>query len=262
MSSFAREMTSKKDSSMPNRDIPGVRVFGVGDNRKLSLTSAPSPSRSSNQSSNSNSSNTSSPINSDRGNSELTLPRAAACLRTAAYLIFGLENNSGGSSQASTRPVSFPLTPKLTLLKAWVLVKQSYVALRLENHAEALNFAEEVLGLSLTPPDGVVALAKLYAAEALVFLDKISQALELLDPNSIKDVSFEDSSKDEDSGASRKKVDAAEAWRLKCTKAVMSYNLSVAYLLRGELDKAEMLLDKLWEERDTHGLGNKVLQAR
>ncbi len=91
------------------------------------------------------------------------------------------------------------MSSRLPLLRAHILLKQSYVCLRLDSHSEALRFAKEVLdmqgkGSSSTSagdspsssssqqqhpilPAGVVSLARLYAGESLVFLDRISEVI-------------------------------------------------------------------------------------
>ncbi len=109
------------------------------------------------------------------------------------------------------------MTSRLVLLRANILLKQSYVSLVLDSHCESLRYALDVLSLDqkhpASLPPGLVTLARLYAGESLVFLDRISevsnietlhrkevsnvtnyfvnQATEFLDPNCVgADVSF------------------------------------------------------------------------
>ena len=190
----------------------------------------------------------------------LTLPFASTCLRNANFLVTALENEPNA-------PNSLPITSKLYLLKAVILIKQSYVSLRLGDPCMAAKYSQEVLMKHTQIPGGYLALAKLYAAESLVLLDKMSEAIEILDPTTVSDVGFECNAAGKDPSveekANRSNVSASSAQEsLMATRAVFTFNLAAAFMLRGELDKADGLLDQLWNTRANHQIGIKVFQAQ
>ncbi|KAJ9588355.1 hypothetical protein L9F63_018281 [Diploptera punctata] len=137
-------------------------------------------------------------------------------------------------------------------LRCSVLAMSAYVALCLGDYILALDHAQMLL---VQPALSGVhrMLGHLYAAEALVLLDKISDAIEHLNPDHVKELSlvYPPPEKDVD----REKVDGAEhhkplrAWfpnTLPTARAVMQYNLAVAFAIRGELDKAGETLKQVW----------------
>ena len=68
-----------------------------------------------------------------------------------------------------------------------ILVCSAYVALGLGDPVSALSYAQQLL---TTPqlPGGLQYLGKLYSAEALVLLEKVNDAMKLLNPESIGDI--------------------------------------------------------------------------
>mgnify|MGYP006989416986 FL=1 len=73
-------------------------------------------------------------------------------------------------------------------LRCSVLAAAAYVTLCLGDHIIALDYAQELL--QQKPLSGVhKMLGHLYAAEACIFIDKISEALEHLNPELITDLS-------------------------------------------------------------------------
>jgi hypothetical protein len=103
----------------------------------------------------------------------------------------------------------------------------------------------------------------LYAAEALLQLSRISEATDHLDPSNIQDILFSDVATDsptEESKSGSKNNDTVSSAR-----TVFQFNMIVAFALRGELDKAESLLEKLWAEdrdRDRFGIRLQMLSLR
>jgi len=81
-------------------------------------------------------------------------------------------------------------------------------------------------------------LGHLYAAEALVLLDKPNEAIDMLvESNALDDIEPE-----------IQEQLAIEEWKPdkeKSSKAVLYYNLAVALTLRGDLDKAGELLKRV-----------------
>lgn len=73
-------------------------------------------------------------------------------------------------------------------LRCSVLAAGAYVTLCLGDHLVALEYAKELL--QQNPISGVLKmLGHLYAAEACIFIDRISEALEHLNPELITDLS-------------------------------------------------------------------------
>ena len=103
-------------------------------------------------------------------------------------------------------------------------------------------------------------LGHLYSAEALILSNKISEAIEHLNPSLIQDVSVafpansEPEKKDRDDereGASQATA-PLRAWsptKLGTARAVMEYNLSVAFAIRGEYEKAGETLKGVYNSR-------------
>jgi hypothetical protein len=79
-----------------------------------------------------------------------------------------------------------------------------------------------------------------------------------LDPSNIQDISFSDVIVDSNEDPSSSK-------NLDSVRNVFHFNLIVAFALRGELDKAESLLEKLWLEnraQDRFGIHLQLLTLR
>lgn len=97
-------------------------------------------------------------------------------------------------------------------------------------------------------------LGHLYAAEALVLLDKISDAIGHLNPEHVKELTLLAPCTEKD--IDREKADIGteqhtplKAWfpnTLATAGAVIQYNLAVAFAIRGELDKAGETLKQVW----------------
>ena len=104
----------------------------------------------------------------------------------------------------------------------------------------------------------------MYAAEALLQLSRISEATTHLDPSNVTEISFSDvttTTTTTDSPTDDSKMNDS----LSSARTVFQFNLIVAFALRGELDKAESLLEKLWaedRERDRFGIRLQMLSLR
>ncbi len=165
-------MTTVEHSYLSHQSSPVVKQLGERENRKLVIQMHDKPRQQQHQ-------------QSGRGtfgngmegcNEQLTLTNAVACLKKAAYL--ATKRQLG----AKLPPLELPITSRLALLRANILLKQSYVSLCLDSHSEALRFAKEILVLQKKTqgslPQGLCSLARLYAGESLVFLDCISEVFQ------------------------------------------------------------------------------------
>ena len=213
------------------------------------------------------------------GNAELTLYFAHHCLINASYCL---------DLWATGKPNPLPLTSKTALLRSAILLKQSYVSLCLDNPVGAYQYATRLLNSPQQNgvPAGHRVLARLYSGEALILLDRISEAVEQLDPLTVQDVSLEDSGNSDDapggagggnssgggsgsggasSGSNNRHAAAAAAAasvsELIATRALFSYNLAVAFLIRGELDRAGDILETLSGQASQHKISDLVLMA-
>ncbi|XP_052579231.1 CCR4-NOT transcription complex subunit 10 isoform X4 [Peromyscus californicus insignis] len=95
-------------------------------------------------------------------------------------------------------------------------------------------------------------LGHLYAAEALISLDRISDAITHLNPENVTDVSLGISSNEQDQGSDKGENEAMESSgkrapqcypsSVNSARTVMLFNLGSAYCLRSEYDKARKCL--------------------
>jgi len=103
-------------------------------------------------------------------------------------------------------------------------------------------------------------LAHLYAAQALIQLSRISEATNHLDPIHVLEYSFTESGDSGGDDSGQKNGSSVSAAR-----TVFQFNLIVAFAMRGELDKAESLLEKLWNEgkdEDKFGIQPQMMSLR
>lgn len=70
-----------------------------------------------------------------------------------------------------------------------ILACLAYVTLGLGDPVSALSYSQQLLA---TPqlPGGLQYLGKLYSAEALVLLERVPEAMQLLNPDSVGDISM------------------------------------------------------------------------
>lgn len=146
---------------------------------------------------------------------------ARGCLANALILL--------NSSDFSFVPSNPPSENELNRLKTSILISLAFVNLSLCDYRQALQHAHDALKLSPTGYQKV--LSHLYAGEALVWLDQISEAIGHFNPEMISN-EISNASNNADGEA------ATPTWFPNTVKWVLLYNLAVAYTLRGELDKA------------------------
>ncbi|XP_068590731.1 CCR4-NOT transcription complex subunit 10 isoform X3 [Cebidichthys violaceus] len=207
---------------------------------------------------------------------------AAICLRNALLLLpehqqqdTKTENGSKGSSQSgstesgsensdacsgkgqeadkflSAAPSSPLRKQEVENLRCSILACSAYVALALGDNLMALNHAEKLL--HQTKVSGSLKfLGHLYAAEALISLDRISDAIAHLNPENVSDVSMGVLTSEQDQG-SDKGDESVESWKqtplcypssVTAARAMMLFNLGSAYCLRSEYEKARKCLQQ------------------
>ncbi|XP_017202255.3 CCR4-NOT transcription complex subunit 10 isoform X4 [Oryctolagus cuniculus] len=205
---------------------------------------------------------------------------AAICLRNALLLLpeeqqdpkqeNGSKNSSqlGGTTESSDSsetcskshdgdkfipaPPSSPLRKQeLENLKCSILACSAYVALALGDNLMALNHADKLLQQPKLS-GSLKFLGHLYAAEALISLDRISDAITHLNPENVTDVSLGISSNEQDQGSDKGENEPMESSgkrapqcypsSVNSARTVMLFNLGSAYCLRSEYDKARKCL--------------------
>ncbi|KAG9476109.1 hypothetical protein GDO78_002933 [Eleutherodactylus coqui] len=206
---------------------------------------------------------------------------AAICLRNALLLLpedqqdVGKENgaktnsqmgntDSGGESTEACSnknhegdkflpaPPSSPLKrQELENLRCSVLACSAYVALALGDNLMALNHAEKLLQQPRLS-GSLKFLGHLYAAEALISLDRISDAITHLNPENVTDVSLGVSSNEQEQGSDKgenepmetvgKQMPQCYPSSVTSARTMMLFNLGSAYCLRSEYDKARKCL--------------------
>uniref|UniRef100_A0A1A7WM88 CCR4-NOT transcription complex subunit 10 n=1 Tax=Iconisemion striatum TaxID=60296 RepID=A0A1A7WM88_9TELE len=169
----------------------------------------------------------------------------------------GSENSdvcSGKSLEADKFFSAAPSSPlrkqEVENLRCSILACSAYVALALGDNLMALNHAEKLL--HQTKASGSFKfLGHLYAAEALISLDRISDAIAHLNPENVNDVSVGVVPSEQDQGPDKgedpvepsgKKTPLCYPSSVTSARAMMLFNLGSAYCLRSEYDKARKCL--------------------
>lgn len=151
-------------------------------------------------------------------------------------------------------------------LRIAVLVASSYVALCLGDVVMSLHYAETLLSHPKLP--GVYKLlGHLYAGESLILLDRISDAIQHFSPDLMKDVplTMNACEKDEKEKSTLEALQerVMEAWypnSASVARTIMQYNLTVAFALRGEYEKANEALQQMGVVQ-AHSSSEAPLQA-
>ncbi|XP_076773899.1 CCR4-NOT transcription complex subunit 10 isoform X6 [Arvicanthis niloticus] len=179
---------------------------------------------------------------------------AAICLRNALLLLPEeqqdpkQENGSKSSSQLGGNAES---SESSETCRCSILACSAYVALALGDNLMALHHADQLLQQPKLS-GSLKFLGHLYAAEALISLDRISDAITHLNPENVTDVSLGISSNEQDQGSDKGENEAMESSgkrapqcypsSVNSARTVMLFNLGSAYCLRSEYDKARKCL--------------------
>ncbi|KAK9296925.1 hypothetical protein QLX08_009187 [Tetragonisca angustula] len=202
---------------------------------------------------------------------QLTLEFASLCLKNALFLLpnnneinipittiagpqtvpLSLTAGHNLSAQHSTL-ISQTTTVEALNLKISVLAASAYVCLCLGDYVIALEHAKSLLNINKLP-GAYRMLGNLYAAESLIFMDKISEAIEYLKPENIQDLNTsvlipetQDKDKEKLDEVISKPIKMWYPTTVPTGIAVLRYNLAVAYAIRGELDKSGETLRQVW----------------
>ncbi|XP_023999920.1 CCR4-NOT transcription complex subunit 10 isoform X2 [Salvelinus sp. IW2-2015] len=156
-----------------------------------------------------------------------------------------------GDKFLSAAPSSPLRKQEVENLRCSLLACSAYVALVLGDNLMALNHAEKLL--HQTKLSGSLKfLGHLYAAEALISLDRISEAIGHFNPENITDVSMGVLSSEQDQGPDKGDLEPVESpgkqtplcypSTVSSARAIMLFNLGSAYCLRSEYEKARKCL--------------------
>ncbi|XP_068179945.1 CCR4-NOT transcription complex subunit 10 isoform X5 [Antennarius striatus] len=135
-------------------------------------------------------------------------------------------------------------------LRCSILACSAFVALALGDNLMALNHAEKLLHQPRLS-GSLKFLGHLYAAEALISLDRISDAIAHLNPENVSDVLVGVSTNEQDQGSDKgdETVESSGKQTPMCypssvtsARTMMLFNLGNAYCLRSEYDKARKCL--------------------
>ncbi|XP_074695573.1 CCR4-NOT transcription complex subunit 10 isoform X2 [Strix aluco] len=182
---------------------------------------------------------------------------AAICLRNALLLLPEdqqepkQENGSKTSNQLGGNTEN---SESSEACRCSILACSAYVALALGDNLMALNHADKLLQQPKLS-GSLKFLGHLYAAEALISLDRISDAITHLNPENVTDVSLGISSNEQDQGSDKGENEAMESSgkqtpqcypsSVTSARTMMLFNLGSAYCLRSEYEKARKCLHQL-----------------
>ncbi|XP_059423344.1 CCR4-NOT transcription complex subunit 10 isoform X3 [Carassius carassius] len=170
----------------------------------------------------------------------------------------GSETSDGCSGKTQEGDKFIPAAPSSPLrkqevenLRCSILACSAYVALALGDNLMALNHAEKLL--HQTKLSGSLKfLGHLYAAEALISLDRISDAIAHLNPENVTDVSLGVTSSEQEQASDKGDLEPVESSgkqtplcypsSVSSARATMLFNLGSAYCLRSEYEKARKCL--------------------
>ncbi|XP_054240670.1 CCR4-NOT transcription complex subunit 10 isoform X5 [Indicator indicator] len=167
---------------------------------------------------------------------------AAICLRNALLLLPEdqqepkQENGSKTSNQLGGNTEN---SESNEACRCSILACSAYVALALGDNLMALNHADKLLQQPKLS-GSLKFLGHLYAAEALISLDRISDAITHLNPENVTDVSLGISSNEQDQAG--KQTPQCYPSSVTSARTMMLFNLGSAYCLRSEYDKARKCL--------------------
>uniref|UniRef100_A0A8C1I3X5 CCR4-NOT transcription complex subunit 10 n=1 Tax=Cyprinus carpio carpio TaxID=630221 RepID=A0A8C1I3X5_CYPCA len=179
---------------------------------------------------------------------------AAICLRNALLLLPEHQQHDSkpdNGSKSCSLSGSTETSETSDACRCSILACSAYVALALGDNLMALNHAEKLL--HQTKLSGSLKfLGHLYAAEALISLDRISDAIAHLNPENVTDVSLGVSSSEQEQASDKGDLEPVESSgkqtplcypsSVSSARATMLFNLGSAYCLRSEYEKARKCL--------------------
>lgn len=196
---------------------------------------------------------------SDAAFPEPTLEFARLCLRNALTLLpdnVSTTSLTDEQEASGVMPELYPAGPSSPLrgtevvsLRVSALACSAYVCLCLSDYSTALRHAETLLVAHPKIPGVYKLLGHLYAGESLISLGKVSEAIAHFDPRLVGDVTLSPPAQEANqSPPLNLPSQGCYPGTTATAMQVMRYNLSVAYTLRGELEKASNLLKEVWNE--------------
>ncbi|XP_049815673.1 CCR4-NOT transcription complex subunit 10 [Schistocerca nitens] len=165
----------------------------------------------------------------------------------------GIPPTPAGVYAAPTAPMA---QHEVASLRCSTLAAAAYVSLCLGDFITALQHSRNLLKQPRLSGAHQL-LGHLYCAEALILLDKISEAVEHLQPDCVKDLSLISPAVEKEGEKDKYDVMTDQSKPLKqwfptsvpTARVVLQYNLAVAFAIRGELDKAGETLKQVWTSK-------------
>lgn len=204
---------------------------------------------------------------------KITLQFASMCLCNALKLLpeeipaSATPQKSGEDSESSQAPENnsveaLPSCPiqgtELCSLRNSILIASSYVSLCVGDVRLAYKYSQMVL--SQPKVSGVHRyLAHLYAGEALILMDRITEATDHLNPDNVKDITFtlpassEETKSNDKADETNKPLARTRNWfpsSFSTARVISLYNLTVAFTLREEWEKASEWLRQVFAAKD------------
>uniref|UniRef100_A0A182IP89 CCR4-NOT transcription complex subunit 10 n=1 Tax=Anopheles atroparvus TaxID=41427 RepID=A0A182IP89_ANOAO len=177
-----------------------------------------------------------------------TLEFGALCLRNAVTLLEFHEPELVRQTENCDRTVSWdkvyegvPCNPSLPMklasfnkLKCAVLAAYSYVLNTLGEYNQALKYAKQMLTVK-DLPESYLLLSHMYAAEALIMMNRPLEAMTYLEPKFIADLTGDDFGMRASAHWNINSADAAQS--------VMHYNRAVVMFLMGDYEQAKIAMN-------------------
>ena len=313
LSKILYELNGCSNTIEDEKNVPVVKlnVVGYGDHRKIILSNNDVGYKNKNK-----------PLdNSGTIKPTISLEFAYHCLKNALVIAnhhlgnkelhgnMSSTTSTSSSSKPSSAPSSTQASPskslpaacynpsnKWQMLRLTIMLNMSYVGLCLTDPVIALENAEKLLAhendnsnsSNVIIPGGYKILAHIYAADALIQLDRLSEAIAHVDPStkslsniefsfSLDSISSSPNSVDEnnENTSTYKNNGNKKTSGVKVTQndgdnnsgntmnsprrnsqsivaALLQYNLIVTLSVRGELEKADELAEGLWKKNGKH----------
>ena len=154
----------------------------------------------------------------------------------------------------------------VTTIRYHIVANLAYCHLGNSNLSVALALANEMISVAGCPGP-LRFLAHLYAAESLIHMRRMSQAIQHLTPDNIGDLSSGSSSRSAPGGGDGGDGDAAEAstpapeqaFTAETAKITMLMNISAAYAIKGSFESCLKCLAQVTASGPTAAVGRKVV---
>lgn len=144
------------------------------------------------------------------------------------------------SKELSFSPSNMSSEQEIARLKISLLLSLSFTHLSLDDYPTALSFAR--CANSLSPKGYQKCLTNLYTGEALLLLDRVSEAVHHFNPNFATEEPQQVNSSSEESVPP---LDFISSWYPNTARVTLLYNLALAHAMKGDYDRATESLKQI-----------------